>query len=130
MNPPKWIAPLFWLAAAYDGVLGLVFLAAPWQVFERFQIEPPNHFGYVQFSAALLLIFGLMFIAIARNPVERRGLIVFGLLLKVAYCSLAAYYWATTDIPVIWKPFVWIDLAMGILFAVAYVSLGRASKLN
>lgn len=123
MNAPQWIGPLFWLAAAYDGVLGLLFLAAPWWVFTRFNVAPPNHLGYVQFPAALLVIFGLMFVAVARNPVGNRGLIVYGILLKVAYCSLAIYYWVTTDIPVIWKPFVWIDLVMGILFVVAYGSL-------
>ena len=123
MNAPKWVGPLFWLAAAYDGVLGVLFLAAPWWVFERFQVAPPNHMGYVQFPAALLVIFGLMFAAIALRPVANRGLIVYGVLLKVAYCSLAAYYWVTTDIPVIWKPFVWIDLVMGVLFVVAYGAL-------
>ena len=128
MNVSKWIAPLFWLAAAYDGVLGLLFLAAPGWVFERFQVAPPNHVGYVQFPAALLVIFGLMFVAVARNPLANRGLIVYGILLKIAYCSLASYYWVTTDIPVIWKPFVGIDLVMGVLFVVAYGSLGARSE--
>jgi len=130
MNAPKWMAPLFWLAAAYDGILGLLFLVAPWWVFERFQMTPPNHWGYVQFPAALLLIFALMFVAIARNPAGNRGLIVYGILLKIAYSGLAAYYWSTTDIPVIWKPFMWIDLAMGVLFAIAYVMLGRATRTS
>lgn len=125
MNAPKWIAPLFWLAAAYDGILGFLFLVAPWWVFERFQVTPPNHWGYVQFPAALLLIFALMFVAIARDPVANRGLIVYGILLKAAYSALATYYWSTTDIPVIWKPFTWIDVAMGILFVIAYASLSR-----
>jgi len=128
MNVPKWIAPLFWLAAAYDGVLGLLFLAAPGWIFERFQVAPPNHLGYVQFPAALLVIFGLMFVAVALNPVANRGLIVYGILLKIAYCSLATYYWITTDIPIIWKPFVWIDLVMGVLFVVAYGSLGAKAS--
>lgn len=128
MNAPKWISPLFWLAAAYDGLLGLLFLAAPASVFERFQVTPPNHLGYVQFPAALLLIFALMFVAVARNPFSNRGLIVYGILLKVAYSGLAAYYWATTDIPVIWKPFMWIDLAMLVLFAIAYASLGSERR--
>jgi hypothetical protein len=128
MNSPKWIAPLFWLAALYDGVLGLLFLAAPWWVYAHFNMALPNHMGYVQFPAALLVIFGLMFVAIARNPAANRGLIVYGILLKIAYCSLATYYWVTTDIPFIWKPFVAIDLVMGVLFLLAYGSLGARSK--
>jgi len=127
MNVPKWVSPLFWIAAAYDGVLGALFLAAPGSVFEHFKIEPPNHVGYVQFPAALLIIFALIFATIARDPIANRGQIVYGILLKVAYCSLAAYYWFTTDIPIIWKPFALIDLVMGILFVIAYFSVSKKS---
>lgn len=128
MSSPKWISPLFWLAALYDGILGLVFLAAAARVFELFDVTPPNHFGYVQFPAALLLIFGLMFVSIARNPMGRRHLIVYGILLKVAYCGVAGFHWAATGIPGMWKPFVVIDAVMGVLFLFAYLALGEPSK--
>ena len=48
---------LFLVAAIYDGVLGILFLFKPGLAFELFEVVPPNHFGYVQFSAILLLIF-------------------------------------------------------------------------
>ena len=42
MTTPKWISPLFWIAAWYDGVLGLMFLAAPSAIFDRFaEIKVP-----------------------------------------------------------------------------------------
>jgi hypothetical protein len=123
MKVPKWISPLFWIAAVYDGVLGLLFLAAPGWAFERFNVTPPNHMGYVQFPAALLIIFALIFVAIARDPTAKRELMIYGILLKVAYCSISSYYWLSTDIPIIWKPFVWADLVMGVLFVVAYFSV-------
>src|SRR3990172_8936294 len=110
MNVPQWISPVFWIAAAYDGVLGVLFLAAPGWVFTQLNIAPPNHVAYVQFPAALLIIFALIFARIASAPVAHRDQIVYGILLKVAYCSLAFYYLITTDIPWIWKPFAWIDL--------------------
>jgi hypothetical protein len=125
MTAPKWIAPLFWIAALYDGLLGLAFLAAPGPLFDLCQVAPPNHLGYVQFPAALLLIFGLMFAAIARDPAGQRQLIVYGILLKLAYCSVAGFHWAATGIPGMWKPFVVIDLVMGLLFVWAYLSLAR-----
>jgi hypothetical protein len=128
MNVPKWISPLFWIAAVYDGVLGVWFLALPGWAFEQFKVTPPNHWGYVQFPAALLIIFAVMFVAIARDPVANRGMIIYGVLLKVAYCSVTTYHWITEGIPVIWKPFVWIDLVMGILFVIAYQTLGGLSK--
>ncbi|NLF68462.1 MAG: hypothetical protein GX575_05325 [Candidatus Anammoximicrobium sp.] len=128
MNSPRWISPLFWLTAAYDGLLGLAFLAAPGPLFELCQVTPPNHLGYVQFPAALLLIFGLMFVAIALDPVGKRHLIGYGILLKAAYCGVAGYHWAAAGIPGMWKPFVVIDLVMGLLFVGAYLSLGKAAS--
>jgi hypothetical protein len=120
MNVPKWIPVLFWTAAAYDGVLGVVFLLQPGWAFRVFEVTPPNHMGYVQFPAALLIIFAIMFAAIARRPLANYGLIIYGLLLKAAYCSVTSFYWITGDIPGMWKPFVWIDLVMAVLFVWAY----------
>jgi hypothetical protein len=125
MRTAKWIPLLFAVASLYDGLLGVSFLAAPLYLFELFKVPPPNHVGYVQFSAALLLIFALMFIQIARDPITNRRLIAYGILLKVAYCSVVGGHWLAAGIPGMWKPFVMIDLAMGLLFAWAYLVLFR-----
>ncbi|MCC7474075.1 MAG: hypothetical protein IT425_01660 [Pirellulales bacterium] len=128
MNIPKWVSPLFVVAAIYDGVLGVLFLAAaPW-LFAQLNVPPPNHMAYVQFPAALLIIFAILFTRIALDPVGNRGQIIYGILLKTAYCGLAFYYWAATDIPWIWKPFAMIDLAMGMLFVVACYAIGGGGR--
>jgi hypothetical protein len=44
---------------------------------------------------------------------------------RLAYCGVAGAYWLLTDIPYIWKPFVIIDLVMGILFVFAFQALGK-----
>lgn len=126
MTPNKWIAPLFWIAAVYDGLLGAVFLAKPLAPFEWFSVAPPNHAGYVQFPATLLLIFGVMFAAIALDPPGKRVLIPYGILLKAAYSGIVFYYWFTSGVPGMWKPFAVIDVVMGVLFVWAYVVLGLA----
>jgi hypothetical protein len=118
------ISALFLLAALYDGVLGAAFLAAPGAVFRHWNVTPPNHFAYVQFPAALLLVFALMFVEVARDPRAHRDLIVYGILLKLSYCGLAFWYWFTTDIPGLWKPFAVIDLVTAGLFAWSYAVLG------
>jgi hypothetical protein len=128
MKAIRWIQGLFGVAAIYDGVLGVVFLVIPWLPFNMFQVTPPNHWAYAQFPAALLLIFALMFLAIARNPAGNRGLIPYGIGLKVAYCAIAFGYWATSGIPGMWKPFAIIDVVMAALFVWAYVALGAASR--
>ena len=128
MKRPFWIVLLFAIAAAYDGVLGFGFLAAPGYPFEVFHVTPPNHMGYVQFPASLLLIFGLMFVVIAIDPVKNRNLIPYGILLKVAYCGVTLAHWLAAGIPDMWKPFTVIDFIMGVLFVWAYVVLGRGEE--
>lgn len=123
MSARKWIALLFAAAALYDGLLGLAFLAAPQTVFDSCGVTPPNHMGYVHFPAALLLIFALMFVQIARDPIGNRRLIPYGILLKVAYCGVAGWHWLDAGIPEMWRAFVFIDLATAVLFAWAYVTV-------
>ena len=121
----KPIPLLFAVAAIYDGILGLLFFVAPGSIFARFEMEPPNHFGYVQFPALLLLMFAVMFAQIARDPHRSRHLIPYGIWLKFSYCALAFWYWVQTDIPWIWKPFAIIDAVMLVLFVLAYKSIDR-----
>ena len=128
MSALRWMRVLFGLAAVYDGVLGFVFLIAPAWVFEQVGVPPPNHWGYVRFPAALLLVFGAMFAAIARDPLSRRELIPYGIGQKAAYCGVTLGYWATSALPGMWKPFALIDLVMGVLFAWAWIALGRAGR--
>ncbi len=58
-----------------------------------------------------------MFIAIARNPVANREMIVYGILMKLSYSGLVFWYWFSTDIPGLWKPFAVIDLVMAVCSA-------------
>ena len=119
------ISVLFFLAAVYDGVLGVVFLLAPSVIFQRFEVTPPNHFGYVQFPALLLLIFAWMYASVAYAPEKNSSLIPYGIALKVAYCSIVFYYWFAAEIPYVWKPFAIIDLCFIILFAIAFIVLKK-----
>ena len=67
----SWIKLLYAGAGLYDGILGLAFLFFGRQLFEAFEVTPPNHYGYVQFPALLLIIFAVMFFQIAitiRHP--------------------------------------------------------------
>ncbi len=120
MKKETVISVVFGLSALYDGLLGVFFLFAAPMVFRCYEVTPPNHYGYVHFPAALLIIFGLMFLAIARDPVKNRNLIPYGILLKIAYCSVACYHWFTAGIPGIWKPFAIIDLVFLVLFIWAW----------
>ncbi len=128
MNRNSAIRVLYVLAALYDGLLGLTFLFGATALFQWCDVTPPNHFGYIQFPAALLIVFALMFAAIAKNPAANRNLIPYGILLKISYCSVAFYHWFSTGIPNMWKPFAVIDLVFLALFVWTYVSPGKQNS--
>ncbi len=119
---------LFLVAAVYDGVLGGAFLIAPQALFEWLKVTPPNHYGYVHFPAALLIVFALMFLNIALKPISNRRLIPYGIGLKVSYCAVVFWHWFGGGIPNIWKPFAICDVAFIILFFLAHVYLAGAER--
>jgi hypothetical protein len=125
MRTKRAITVLFIVAALYEGLLGAVFLFASGALFQWFGVTPPNHPGYVQFPAALLIVFAVMFLAIAMNPVRNRNLIAYGILLKVSYCGVVSFHWITGGIPGMWKPFCLFDLVFLILFAWAWAVLAK-----
>ncbi|MGO9239346.1 MAG: hypothetical protein ACLQBJ_00930 [Bryobacteraceae bacterium] len=128
MKNRKAIAVLFAIAAAYDGILGLAFLVAHKEIFEWFKVAPPNHAAYVEFPAAMLVTFGLMFAAVARDPLANRNLIPYGMLLKVSYCGAAFWHWSRAGIPDMWKPWAFIDLVFLVLFYMAYRQIERQAQ--
>lgn len=117
------IRVLFFVAGLYDFLIGLAFLACGVQLLKWAGIPAPNHWGYLQFAALQLLIFGTMFVDISRDPAGKRHLILYGLLLKVSYITLVGYYWARGECPLLFQPFAVIDAVMFVLFLWAY--LGR-----
>ncbi len=125
MKRLRAVSVLFYLAALYDGVLGAAFLIAAPTLFEWVGVTPPTHFGYIHFPAALLIVFALLFLTIARRPEVNRHLIPYGILLKVSYCAVVFYHWFTAGIPYIWKPFAIVDVAFLVLFIWAYAVLGK-----
>lgn len=125
MKNDIWIKVLFYLAFVYDAALGVGFLLFHSNIFAMFEVAPPNHPGYAQFPGALLIIFGMMYLQVAREPVRSSNLIPYGMLLKVAYCAIVFAYWFSSGIPGMWKPWAIIDLVFLVLFAVAYMQLRK-----
>jgi hypothetical protein len=117
MNNARLLPGLFFLAALYEGLLGLVLVLAPWAPFGWFGVDPPYHPGYVQFPGALLVVFAIMFANIARAPVKNGVMIPYGMMLKVAYCAVILYHWFTTGLPTVFMTFCILDL----LFLAAFV---------
>lgn len=120
MNAPSWVKILFVIGGVYDAALGATFLLCPRRLFDMAAVEFPNHVGYVQFPALLLVLFGLMFFRIGSDPVRFRDQMVYAMGLKVAYCSVIFGHWLTGGVPRIWIPFAFADLVFLALFILAW----------
>ena len=127
MNEKPYKA-LFGIAAIYDGVLGIAFIFWAERIFTLFQVTPPNHMGYVQFPALILLMFAWLFLSIARNPVANRHLIRYGIWLKASYSGVVFWYDITTGVPDMWIPWAWADLIFLVLFVGALIKLNNHAE--
>lgn len=118
---------LFLASAAYDGLLGIAFLVAGARIFSAAGITPPNHWGYVDFAASLLLLFGVMFFQIARDPARNRLLIPYCILLKACYVGTVLWHSFTDGVPPLWKFFAVADTLFAILYVAALSKLRKSA---
>ena len=119
----KWIKLLFVLSGIYDVLLGVALVLLTAQIFRLAGVTPPNHIGYVQFPALLAVLFGVMFLAIAKDPRSRRDWMLLGMGLKVSYFGLVFWYELLGNVPKLWIPLAWADLVFFLLFYSAWRSL-------
>lgn len=128
MPKPKHHLPirvLFILAAIYDGLLGLAFLLLPVTLLTELGVEDVPSPGYVVFPSALLVVFALMFAAIARRPVANRNLIPYGIGLKLAYAGVVFWQWSLGEAAPLWIPFACADAMFAAAFAWAWLTIPR-----
>jgi len=115
---PRWVRPLFVLAALYDIGLGLGFMLGFEPIFHRFGVQLPNHDAYVQLPAAMIVTFGLGFAMVSRDPARHRGIITLGVLMKLSFAGVVLAHRLFGEIPGMWVPFALCDL----LFMVAFLA--------
>jgi hypothetical protein len=115
-----WMKAAFAASALYDAILAIALLLFTPPLFRLFGVELPNHLGYLQFPALLLLVFAAMYWKIAADPVGSRDLIPYGIGLKASYILVVFSYWFMGNVPWIWIPLAWIDLVFLVLFAAAW----------
>jgi hypothetical protein len=115
-----WVKAAFAASAIYDAILAIALLFFTPTLFRLFGVELPNHLGYLQFPALLLLVFAAMYWKIASDPVAFRELIPYGMGLKASYIVIVFLYWFAGNVPWIWVPLAWIDLVFLALFAAAW----------
>lgn len=129
MNARKIVSLLFYIAALYDFGFGIIFLFAGERIFSSLHVTAPNHWGYIQFPALVMLIFAVMFYQVAQKPEQNRNLIPYGVMLKFSYASVIFWHWSTGSVPAVWKPFAIADLLflVGFLWAMNHIAKTTAS---
>jgi hypothetical protein len=119
---------IFYLAAAYEGLLGLLFTFAAPVVFEIAGVTPPNHWGYVHFAASMLAIFALIFLQVSKDPIQHKSLILYGILLKAFYIGVVFWHELHAGVPAIWKLFAAFDAIFLVLFIWSIWQIRRVEK--
>jgi hypothetical protein len=123
----EWIRPFFMIAAAYDFILGVLFLLAYPAVYNYFHVALPNHPAYIQFAAGVVATFGIGFWFVARAPERNRDIIKLGVLLKLTYSTVVLAWWFKGQMPGMWVPFAWLDLAFLAAFLMSLRTLPVAA---
>ncbi|HEX4064551.1 MAG TPA: hypothetical protein VHZ09_00900 [Acidobacteriaceae bacterium] len=113
------------LCGLFDGVVGLVFAVMPATLFRVAHVTPPNHFGYVQFPALLLVIFAIMFFRAAADPVLHREILLYGVALKASYAGLVFWYQFHGGVPVLWIPWAWADAIFLVLLLMGWSAMAH-----
>ena len=120
MKLPAWIPVTFYLAALYDGLIGLVGIIAPVQAFRYSGIELPANMIFIQFPALLLIVAAIMFFNLARDPIANKNLIVYAVLFKLVYCVVVFGHAIFGGITFSWLLYAYCD----IVFIAAFILAG------
>ncbi|MBN2057827.1 MAG: hypothetical protein JW782_03420 [Candidatus Saganbacteria bacterium] len=118
-----WIRLLFAFVGCVEFVTGLSFIFLTEQVFAWTGIARITHLEYIQFPALLIMVFGLMMFAVARDPRANRRLIPYISFFKVALIGVVLYNWLTKGLSWLWLSFMWFDIVYLIGFVSAYLTL-------
>lgn len=114
----SWWPGLFWVAAAYDMILGLAFFLFWQPLFEWLGMPAPGDVSYIQLSAVFVFVQGVSYAFVAVDPARNLGLVRVGVAYKASYSLLALWYLVTDALP---SPFfAWFAL-FDFVFLLAFV---------
>ena len=123
---------LFWVAAAYDIILGIAFLFFMRDIADAldFEAELPEYDGYATLLAAFVFVIGVAYVYIAVGDLVRnKDLIAVGTLYKLAYAAVAMYYLALNDYPhAIFIGFGFADIVFLVLMAECWWFVNRQER--
>jgi hypothetical protein len=86
--------PFFLVAALYDAILGAAFFIFYNPLFHALGIALPNNTSYIHITTAYIFVQGLSYWFVYRDPIKNVDIVRVGIVYKVIYVGLTAYYLA------------------------------------
>lgn len=108
----------FLVAAIYDLALGVAFFFLYQPLFDWLGMEAPPHVAWVHLPAVFVFVQGLGYGLVWGDPLGNLGIVRVGMVYKISYTALSAYYLLTDQIPAIF--FAWFGL-FDFLFFIGFV---------
>jgi hypothetical protein len=118
---------LFLIAAIYDLFLGIIFLTLYKPIYSYLNIALPTYPMYLQLSAAFVIAIGMAYYYIYKNLYRNIDLVKLGIIYKVIYTSLAAYYYFVGVAHTIFLWFAIFDIVF-LIFFIRFLSYVKKDK--
>lgn len=123
---PGW-RPFFLIAGLYDALLGLAFLFFGEDILDWVGMDLPPHIAYIQLAAVFILVQGLSYLLVFTHPTRYLGVVMIGVVYKVAYSGLALWYLVIGELPsAFFIPWALID----VVFLIGFLLFLRAAWPN
>ncbi len=122
-----WIRRLFWIA----GIYGLLALSPQFFMENRIGTDQPPAITHPEYFYGFLgvgVAWQIAFLVIATDPARYRPLIIAAVVEKFSFAVAVALLFAWGRVSGTLCLFAAIDLLLGVLFLVAFASLGRIPK--
>lgn len=123
----KTVKAVFLASAIYDIVLGFIFGLFFKPIYDAFQTVLPNHAGYMHLISFYLVIFGVGFLFVWKNPMAHLGIIRMGIMMKLAFIIVVMGHLFFGTVPSFYVPFAAIDTAFLVLFIMADATVRRTA---
>lgn len=100
MSPLRsWMKPLLYVAGAYNVLAGLGMICLYHEGFKLFGLPKPELKLPIQLVGLFVLLFGVGYVMVARNPQENRNVLLLGFLSKLLGSMFGLAYVAMGSLP-------------------------------
>jgi uncharacterized membrane protein YccF (DUF307 family) len=106
------------VAALYDGILGAGFFIFYNPLFHALGIALPNNTSYIHITTAYIFVQGVSYWFVYRDPLRNVDIVKVGIVYKIIYVVLAAYYLAIGQL--LSSVFAWLAVT-DLIFLVFFV---------